>query len=1021
MDLGTLHLENGYQHQNGQQQNFPQHQTNQKQSLDEEEEDDDAFMTPCSTPPGSEAGDDSIGDKVSVLTSGETVETATLVSALSELSLYQKLYDTYNVELCDIQVLVGRVRDNWRHAHTKGNSSLHVLDRFNIALQVERRIVPTSDPMYPSVTLAANLPRLVAHVNEQKISALRTLARVISDTSLPSPFNAPSPTHHEQPAATARPASTPQSEDFPSISTPRATSPNSAQDADELSSNSNSSTSEPYRLLTVQFTVDQMSLEVQSRGRSVAELQVSGVTAALHRRPFDLSISLTVHGLLLVDALQTFGPDFELLVASHRHVGMDSMSGSLRDSEPTSPTSPGSPDPGATPRQPRATSPIALTKALSEVVSPQPPLPPLLHAVDSEALISVEFVIVTGKEEAIQLATIQFNNLDIIANQETIVELVGFVRRVSPVSRTRPVQTNTNIDDTKKPRERTTSASKSDEVDGTANSPPDIGTARKQTTRTELTFDFHRLNVLLLRGTIEDGRSVGRKIGTATMCEARIQATVDSALFVRGSLGGLQVLDLTPGGHLHQRIISVGRDPLADETAPYTGFQFNTLGIPDPRYNKQSLLDTEQTAFSFSVRRQLHCDFDEEQTIENESPEPVDVSIRMASVWYTHSSQFISELRSCATEFKQYLADVARSIRSAATDVALGLVHARTEALAHSLYMNPRLAGLAAYDLQSPRRLRRRSNSTSEPHTPFTPYADDDGEENSTFGETDVRFDIVLDSPVLVLPKSAESCHVLVGHLGKITINNTTFVDNLANQQSTRSRTRTYTVEIRDMSICTLDTSGRRVTLGYGLHGTVPRADQLYGCEDAAIALPILHDTLVRLQVTKYAQSQLLQSPSSVLLFVDADDKHLPTSTSNTLNDGLLSVSGSVVNALRVSLTRAQYEQVLDTMQWLGKDDSNQQHQHHQQHQMQSVQLNGTVSITNTTTLITSTTTPITSTTSSSASQLPLTEIAEEDVVGKSTLFKLGFFITFTGYRLNTCTLMYRWCINSKHGSTCPC
>lgn len=49
----------------------------------------------------------------------------------------------------------------------------------------------------------------------------------------------------------------------------------------------------------------------------------------------------------------------------------------------------------------------------------------------------------------------------------------------------------------------------------------------------------------------------------------------------------------------------------------------------------------------------------------------------MASLWYTHSSQFLAELQSCATEFKQYMANLARSIRSAATDMALGLVHAR--------------------------------------------------------------------------------------------------------------------------------------------------------------------------------------------------------------------------------------------------------------------------------------------------------------------------------------------------------
>ena len=55
-------------------------------------------------------------------------------------------------------------------------------------------------------------------------------------------------------------------------------------------------------------------------GRSVAELQVSGVRANFTKRPYDTSVALTVHSLLVVDALQTYGPDYELLVASHRNI-----------------------------------------------------------------------------------------------------------------------------------------------------------------------------------------------------------------------------------------------------------------------------------------------------------------------------------------------------------------------------------------------------------------------------------------------------------------------------------------------------------------------------------------------------------------------------------------------------------------------------------------------------------------------------------------------------------------------------
>ena len=42
---------------------------------------------------------------------------------------------------------------------------------------------------------------------------------------------------------------------------------------------------------------------------------MTGVRASLTRRPYDTNVALSVHSLLLVDAMQTFGPNFELLVA----------------------------------------------------------------------------------------------------------------------------------------------------------------------------------------------------------------------------------------------------------------------------------------------------------------------------------------------------------------------------------------------------------------------------------------------------------------------------------------------------------------------------------------------------------------------------------------------------------------------------------------------------------------------------------------------------------------------------------
>ena len=47
-----------------------------------------------------------------------------------------------------------------------------------------------------------------------------------------------------------------------------------------------------------------ISIDLQSQGKSVAELQVSGMTAALTKRPVDSTVAMAVHSLLLVDALQ---------------------------------------------------------------------------------------------------------------------------------------------------------------------------------------------------------------------------------------------------------------------------------------------------------------------------------------------------------------------------------------------------------------------------------------------------------------------------------------------------------------------------------------------------------------------------------------------------------------------------------------------------------------------------------------------------------------------------------------------
>ncbi|XP_015598611.1 vacuolar protein sorting-associated protein 13D isoform X2 [Cephus cinctus] len=725
------------------------------------DDDDERYETPCSTPPGSQE-------------SGSLQE----IQALSEAALHQRLYDQYTIDLADLQVLVGKVRDNWKHARTRGMSNLHVLERFNISLQIERRIITTTDPQFPSVTVSGNLPRLVVHVNEQKVEAIRSMWNLLAGSMGSVEVNEPGSPKKEE--SIERPSGCP---------------------------------------MMIQFIIDQMTFELQSRGRSVAELQVSGVRASLSKRPADLSASLSVHGLLLVDALQEFGPDFELLVASHKHVGMDSVSGSLRDSEPTSPTSPnspGSPDPSV-PR--RLTSSVALSRALSTLAhdSKNPVASKNnsligLDQLDSEALIVVELMLVDDPLESLRVANIQFNNLDIIANQETIVELMGFARRLFP-------QENKN----KRYQQQESQAN--------------VTSGYKSSTRTEITFDFHRLNVLLLRAVMQESHLVGQKIATATMSDARIQATLASDASVSGSLGGLQVLDQTPTGKMHQRILSVGRDPLADP----------------PRHPLEHVtLVNQPEAFRFSANRSTHYAPPLEKSDITESL--TEITVRIGSVWYTHAPHLISELRSCADEFKQYLSNLARQIGAAATDMAIGLVNAE--------------------DWSVPQRRRLPSLSADAPEQCTNPI---------------LRLDVLLDSPVLVIPRSSHSTQVFVAHLGTMSLQHEPPI-------SSSSRNK-ITFEVRNMNLYSLDVITRPThPHGVQTHGALPiRAEVMYNCKESG--KPILHDTLLKIVVEREPYRPI-QSPG----FLSESD------------GPIVQVHGTVVTPLKVSLSRGQYEQLLDTI-----------------------------------------------------------------------------------------------------------
>lgn len=82
---------------------------------------------------------------------------------------------SYKIELNELQVLLGRMKDNWKFAHLKGTSSLHVLDRFNISLQVR---------ILRQMISYVSTPHLITFVKKKKIG--RTKNHPYDRSTIPS-------------------------------------------------------------------------------------------------------------------------------------------------------------------------------------------------------------------------------------------------------------------------------------------------------------------------------------------------------------------------------------------------------------------------------------------------------------------------------------------------------------------------------------------------------------------------------------------------------------------------------------------------------------------------------------------------------------------------------------------------------------------------------------------------------------------------------------------------------------------
>ncbi|XP_060794237.1 intermembrane lipid transfer protein VPS13D isoform X2 [Neoarius graeffei] len=820
VDLGRILLTNS--------QEDPKTKSKVSQSEGDEYSDEE-YQTPPATPPGSPPPEPETEYKGQEKTS----DLSSLKSIEGAQSFGRILYEKYSLSFNDLQIMVGRYKDNWKHLQENEVGPTHVVEKFNVLLQLEQRLRYTSDPQLPGAVLSGTLPDLKIHINLEKMTALKScLTRLGSpsadEASTGETIKSPEPLmlRHEKIFEWEDSQWKLQESDK-----------NLTKSVMTLEQHTREVLVES-RLLLAEFNINYMQLGVESGGQYISVLKVFGTNAHFVKRPYDAEVSLTVHGLLLVDTLQTYGSDFDLLVASHKHLSFDVPTGSLRESQPASPVS----QDGKSPETSDLGVPFEKISPLSSFLR------------DEEALIKLEYQFVSSDcpsmnlERSLQVTTIQVNNLDIILNPETIVKLLRFLQQSFPKEES-TVTPSTQIPSLPKEQDQEEIYQSTYDQDK------------------ELTVEIHRLNLLLLRtvstGMALGGEKRGMKIATASINGTKVNISMGRRLDVNGSLGCIQLVDLTQESGRSQFVVSLGN---IDDSTSVDGAVFPCSAL---------MPTSEALDFHFLEKSQGECS----------------LALHMASLHYNHSAKFLKELSLSANEVEDNFRYMLKTAATKVTNVLATKTAEYSEMV--SLFETP----------------PRRARSQSQSNWPMEAFEDnDDPTDLETKPSVDsflvkLILNVSIESPVVSIPRKPGHPELLVGHLGSIAIQN--FV---AGQDSEQDKLQ---VEVKDIRLYSVNTNHLVLRKGPSSsqspsHKTVLSLDEaqftrhdFFEYLSHGKAFHILKDTTIQFTLEKVPAVEGTQ-------FQSFDEPYHST--------GLLKVEGKFVNAVQVFLCKSVYEQLLQTL-----------------------------------------------------------------------------------------------------------
>lgn len=383
-----------------------------------------------------------------------------------------------------------------------------------------------------------------------------------------------------------------------------------------------------------------------------------------------------------------------------------------------------------------------------------------------------------------------------------------------------------------------------------------------------------------------------------------VSGAAGSCLLVEGSLCGLQLLNLTSQRHKHEQMLHVGYVPPANpqqQRLLSSGIGLY-CGISEALGNDQRSSDA--FVFKFSCGSQDEAQSGCIAKSNSDARNSVKLVLRMASVTYLHFPHLLHELALCVSDFHAYFMHIRDSLRDVAADLAMGLVMSKhadiltaMSAYGSTLGLDVRHRG-SRPDLSFCQRERLASDADAAANLQFIEEERDRvADEGSNLAASGWNFvlDAVLESPVVMLPRSPGSSEVLSLHLGKIVVTNKCDVepDRQSALHDMQNFSDVISIEIHNMSM----NSGDLDRLQW------QHTDTSCQLNDGII---MLHNTSIEMK---------LQQKCGHLVGIFAElYANITDDMSQYSALDHLEVTGTVITPLHVVLTKHHYEQILNTL-----------------------------------------------------------------------------------------------------------